>query len=127
MHSTVPVCLSRNCVVFTVPGFPGRVTLIDSHRFYEVHISADIEQPKLCLYVRDAMITGVEKAAANLHYTNCHPEIAFPCPCSQGELHPATVSDDKTLWLCSIDTCKFGKLEEKQLMWICSTEKGDYY
>ena len=115
---TIPVCLRRNCVVFSVPGFPGRITLIDSYRFYEVHISARIEQPKLCLHVRDAMLTGLEKAAANLHYTNSHPVIAFPCPCSQGEIHPATPSDDKTLWLCSIDDDKYDKLEEKQLRWM---------
>ena len=119
-RSTIPVCLSRNCVMFSVPGFPGRVTLIDSYDFYEVHIGARIEQPKLCGYVRDAMMTGLEKAAANLHYTNSHPAIAFPCPCSQGELHPATASDDQTLWLCSIDDEKYDKLEEKQLMWISS-------
>ena len=117
-RSTIPVCLSRNCVVFSVPGFPGRITLIDSCMFYEVHISARIEQPKLCLHVRDAMMTGLKKAAANLQYTNSHPVISFPCPCSQGELHPATVSDDKTLWLCSIDDDKYDTLEEKQLKWI---------
>ena len=74
------VCLSRNCVVFSVPGFAGRVTLIDSYTFYEVHIRTPVEQPKLCLYFRDAMITGLEKAAANLHYTNSNPVIAFPAP-----------------------------------------------
>ena len=120
-RSTIPVCLRRNCVVFSIPGFPGRVTLIDSHRFYEVNISTPVEQPKLCLYVRDAlMITGLEKAATNLHNTNSHPKIAFPCPCSQEELHPATVSIDQTLWLCSIDDNVCGQLEEKHMMWISS-------
>ena len=125
-HSAVLVCLSRNCVVFSVPSFPGTVTLIDSHTFYEVHISARIEQPKLCMYVRDAMLTGLEKAAANLHYTNSHPVIAFLCPCSQGEIHAATVSHDKTLWLCPKDSDKYGKLEKQQLMWISTTEQGDF-
>ena len=129
-RSTTPVCLSRNCVVFSVPGFPGRVTLIDSDNFYEVHISTRVEQPKLCQYVRDAMTTGLEKAAVNLHYTNSRPVIAFPCPCSEGELHPATVGIDQTLWLCSIDDDMYGKLEEKQLRWIHSrptSESGKLY
>ena len=116
----IPVCLRRNCVVFSVPGFPGRVTLLDSHRFYEVHIDTPVEQPELCLHARDAMMTGLEKAATNLLYTNSHPVIAFPCPCSQEELHPATVGIDQTLWLCSIDGNMCGQLDEKQRMWISS-------
>ena len=85
-----------------------------------------MNQPKLCLHVRDAMMAGLEKAAANLHYTNSHPVIAFPCPCSQGELHPATVGVDQTLWLCSIDDDMCGQLEEKQQMWISSKHSKRY-
>ena len=125
-RSTIPVCLSRNCVVFCVPGSPARVTLIDSYRFYEVHVSTPVEQPQLCLCVRDAMIAGLEKAAANLRYTNSRPVIAFPCPCSEEELHPATVGIDQTLWLCSIDESVCGQLEERQLMWI-SSSRGKLY
>lgn len=123
MDSTTPVCLSRNCVVFSVPDFPGTVTLINSHKFYEVHISARIKHPKLCPPVRDRMITGLEKAVVDLPHINCHPEITFPCPCSQGELHPATVSDDETL-LCSISSDECGILEEEQLMWNSKPESG---
>ena len=126
-RSTIPVCLSRNCIVFSVPSFPGKVTLIESYGFYEVHIRSPVDQPKLCLHVRDAMMAGLEKAAANLHYTNSHPVLAFPCPCSQGELHPATVAGaDQTLWLCSIDDDMCGQLEEKQLMWISSKRSKNY-
>ena len=107
-----PIFYSVGCARQPVPGPPGTVTFIVS---YEVHISTRIEQPKLCLHIRDA---GLEKAAANLHYTNSHPAIAFPCTCSQEELHPATVSDDKTSRLYSIGDDKQDKLDETQLMWI---------
>ena len=121
-HSTTPVCLSRNCVIFAVPDFPGTVTLIDSFTdFYEVHINVRIELcPTLCLHVRDAMVAGLETVTTNLHYTNSNVKIAIPCPCGEGEFHPATVGVDQTLWMCSIDRAMYGKLDEKQRMWIAS-------
>ena len=53
--------------------------------FFEIHVNARSEAVAgLCHYVRSAVLVGLDKAAATLHYTNSNHEIAFPCPCDQG-------------------------------------------
>ena len=117
--TNAPLCLYRNCVKFSLPQFPGQVTLIDSVDFFEVHIDACSEVvASIRQYVRDAVLVGLEKAADTLHYTHSKPEIAFPCPCSRGDFHIATVNLEQSWWLCTIDQKGFGHLEEKHTAWL---------
>ena len=56
LDSSAPACLYRNCVVFTIPRYPGTITLIDSFAFFEVHIEIPTSVAakvlsKLCLLV----------------------------------------------------------------------------
>ena len=117
--TNTPLCLHRNCIKFTLPRFPGKVTLIDSVDFFEIHVDAP---PKavagLCQYVRSAVLVGLEKAANTLHYTNSKPEIAFPCPCDQGDFHVATVNLEQSWWVCSTNQEEFGDLKEKHTVWL---------
>ena len=117
--TNAPLCLHRNCIKFALPDFPGRVTLIDSIDFFEIHIDAS---PKVVAglrrYIRDAILVGLEKAADTLHYANSKPRIAFPCPCDQGDFHVATVNLEQSWWLCSINQEESGDLEEKHTVWL---------
>ena len=117
--TNIPLCLHRNCIKFALPHFPGKVTLVDSVDFFEIHVDAP---PKavagLRQYVRSAVLVGLEKAADTLHYTNSKPEIAFPCPCDQGDFHVATVNLEQSWWLCTANQDVFGDLEEKHTVWL---------
>jgi hypothetical protein len=114
-----PLCLYRNCVKFSLPRFPGQVTLIDSVDFFEVHVDARPEVvASLRQHVHDAVLVGLEKAADTLHYANSKPEIAFPCPCSHSDFHIATVNLEQSWWLCTTDQKEFGDLEEKHTAWL---------
>ena len=114
-----PKCLYRNCVSFTIPRYPGTVTLVDSFGFFEVHVhrSGKVRQ-QICSIVRQAMFAGLKKAASNLHYSNSQPELAFLCPCSREKLHPATVGADGSYWICTLDSGTSKDVDERQQMWL---------
>ena len=112
-HSTTPVCFHRNCVQFTVPNQPGTITLIDSFDFFEVHVST-----QLCslIIVREALLTGLKRVISNLGYS-CKPELAFLCICPRKGLHPASIREDQSCWICTLDSETFASIDERQQMW----------
>ena len=112
-HSNTPVLLYRNCIQFTVPGYPGSVTLIDTFKHFEIHVSAPSK--KLCSLVRQAILSGIKKAIITLGYNNATPSPALLCPCGVGDPHTATFGEEQ--WICSTDTNKFGPLTSNHLMW----------
>ena len=123
-HHT-PVCLYRNCVKFTIPQYPGTITLLDSFAFFEVHIACPTKCaaevcPELCPLVRDALFTGLTKAASSLHYHGFKVEISFVCPCGHGkeEAHPATVGAGQKWWICSRDVQVTDRLKENHTIWL---------
>ena len=108
-----PVQVSRNSAQFTVPGKkPGCITITDSFSSY-FHISIDFPASvsreraqeiceKVCPTIRETVLTGIRKASQRLNYNNSIPSIAFPCSGHKDTpLHPATVSDDEKLPICS--------------------------
>ena len=114
--SNTPVCLYRNCIQFVVPGFPGSVTIIDTFNHFEVHVStASKVCRKLCTYVRQAILTGVRKAAVSLGYNNCNPSAALLCPCGVGDPHVARFGEE--MWICSKNNKIYGELTSPHLMW----------
>ena len=114
-----PLCLSRNCIRFQIPQYPGSVTLIDSFAYFEVHISkASKYLSKLCPIIRTAVFAGLEKAANTLGYVNSKPELAFVCPCRENSPHSATLACDHCSWICSKNAEKSDELSPKQLLWL---------
>ena len=112
-YSNTPVLLYRNCIQFTVPHFPGSVTLIDTFKHFEIHVSAPSK--KLCSNVRKAVLSGIKKAVISLGYNNSTPSPALLCPCGVGDPHTATFGEEQ--WICNISTNKFGPLTSHHLMW----------
>ena len=114
-----PKCLHRNCVRFTIPRYPGTITLVDSVGFFEVHVdSSGRFCQQLCSIVREAMFAGLKQAASSLHYSNSQPELAFICPCPREKLHPATVGADGSCWICTQDSGTYKDIDERQQMWL---------
>ena len=116
-----PECLFRNCVEFSVPGYPGSVCLIDTFRFFEAHIHAPTElHPILCPLVHDAIFEGLETASTVIGCNNSKPVHAIICPCKKSSRHSAIHSDIKGYWICSKVSTTNGKLERKHTMWLGS-------
>ena len=40
--SNTPACLYRNCIHFSIPGYPGTVSLIDTFTHFEIHVDTDL-------------------------------------------------------------------------------------
>ena len=124
-HSNTPACLNRNCTRFSVPGFPGSVTLIDTFKHFEVHVhTSRTSRLKLCSLVSKAIFAGVKKATVVLGYNNSIPSKALLCPCGNGDPHVATFGDEE--WICSRDFDVFGELTSRQLPWCPSSAKSMY-
>ncbi|ORU94809.1 MAG: hypothetical protein A6F72_09240 [Cycloclasticus sp. symbiont of Poecilosclerida sp. N] len=121
-HSNTPACLYRNCIQFSIRGFPGRVTLIDTFTHFEVHVStASKVCGKLCSSVRQAILAGLKKAMLTLGYNNCTPSLALVCPCGVGGAHMASMGNG--LWTCKLDTNNWGDLEPSHHVWEDSTSR----
>ena len=117
-----PVCLYRNCVKFTIPEYPGTVTLVDSFSFFEVHVTGRGKCCfQLCSFVHSALFTGLRKAADNLGYNNSQPRLAFVCPCKSEGLHPATVGAGGAYWICTQDPEMYEDIDEKQQTWLTAS------
>ena len=114
--SVTPACLYRNCIQFSLPGYPGTVTLIDTFSHFEVHVTtAEKVAGELCMIVRRAIFTGLKKAHFTLGYSDCTPSPAVLCPCGEGSVHIATVGKD--FWICKEDPNTYGDLTARQLVW----------
>ena len=129
LKSGAPKCVFRNCVQFSIPGYPGCVSLIDTFSFFEAHTLAPADlHPQLCPIIRAAVFEGLKRASTVIGYNNSLPIHAVICPCKRGKHHSAIVSDTKRRWICSEDSTRFGTLEESHTVWLgVQTEKGVLY
>ena len=114
--SNTPACLYRNCVRYSVPRFPGTITVIDTFTHFEVHVHTSPKVvSKLCSQVRQAIFAGLKQATLTLGYNNSIPSAATLCPCSVGSAHIATTAN--SVWTCSKEPARFGDLEPQHLIW----------
>ena len=115
-----PTCLFRNCIKFTIPGFPGSVTLFDTSAFFELHITAAPSEllPELCPLIRTAVFTGIERASNVFSYNDSKPLPAFICSCKKGKRHPATIGAHQKWLICTKDEETYRDLKEKHSLWL---------
>ena len=124
-HTGSPTCLFRNCIKFTVPGFPGSITLFDNITlfdpfvFFEVHVSAPVRfLPNLCPLVHKAIFTGLERASNILSYSDLKPLPAFICGGGKGSRHPATVGAEQNCLICAWDEESCEEFQKEHSLWF---------
>ena len=124
-HRGSPTCLFRNCIRFTVPGFPGSITLFDNISqfdpfvFLEVHVSAPYRfLPQLCPLVHKAVFAALERASDVLSYSDLETILAFICGCGKGSRHPATVGANQDCLICSMDEECCEELQKEHRVWL---------
>ena len=141
-----PVQVSRNSAQFTVPGKnPGCITITDSFSSY-LHVSinfpASVSEEraqeickKVCPMIRETVLTGIRKTSQRLNYNNSIPSVAFPCLGHEDTpLHPASISDDKTLLTCTTHPATVcSEMTEQHRLWLgianaspCSKNAGKF-
>ena len=117
-RSNTPACLNRNCILFSIPGYPGSVSLIDTFTHFEVHVdTAQTSCSKLCSLVSQAIMSGLKKVTVVLSYNNSIPSKAVLCPCGGEDPHIATFGDGDRVWICSQNSKVFGELTPKHKLW----------
>ena len=116
--SDLPVCLSRNCIRFSVPKYSGHVTLVDTFTHFQVHVWTRKKEnyKKMCAKVRDCVKSGVTTVTRTLGYADCIPSVEFVCPCKKGIPHVAKVGDNND-WICERDSVVSETLDERYLVW----------
>lgn len=121
-----PCCLHRNCVELCLPSsLGGKVTLIDSLKYIEVHVHgvSDGAFEKTCPQIAAEILRGVKGAACRLHYGTLELKTAFPCPSPSSAClgrHPATVIDNELV--CSVSRRKTGEVQDQHRLWLLSLE-----
>ena len=88
-HSNTPACLYRNSIRFSIPDFPGHVTLIDTFTHFEVHVHT-LPSSMVASFVGLQSHSHLYRSEAShplaLGYNNSIPSAAILCPCSAGNV-----------------------------------------
>ena len=121
-----PMCLTRNCMIFTVPGFTGTVTLTDYFKYFEVHVSTDSEYiQNLWGHVREAVFEGLEHASTTIGYISNKTQPAILCPAHPEEDHLARIDEEKMKWQCLEDPSAYGKIRCGDYLWITPSKSSE--
>ena len=121
-----PMCLTRNCMIFKVPGFAGTVTLTDYFKYFEVHVSTGSDcLQKLWGHVREAVFEGLEHASTTIGYINNNPQPAILCPAHREEDHLASIDEEKMEWQCLEDPSEYGKIRHGDYLWISPSKASE--
>ena len=118
----VPECLTRNVIIFTVPTFPGTVTLIDHFTHFEIHVESHPKKvARLWELAQQAVFTGLKRASETLGYTSNTPVPAIVCPATcpthPATPHPATIDKDR-VWTCSKQARSYGDVAPGSIPWL---------
>ena len=122
LHGGKPVCMYHNCMQFELPGeMPGRVTVIDSIKFLEIHVKASPKvASEVCPNIRSMVLSGLKEAHKSLHYDSAVVEDGVLCSgeCGNKEAHLATITKERKWWKCSEDA-DIGDIldKERQALW----------
>ena len=123
LHGGKPACMYHNCMQFELPGeMPGRVTLIDSIKFLEIHVKASLEvASEVCPNIRSMVLSGLKEAHKSLHYDSPVVEDGVLCSgeCGNKEAHLGTITKDRKWWKCS-ENADIGDIldRERQTVWF---------
>ena len=134
-----PSCLYHNCIQFRLPcKKPGSVFLIDSTKFLEIHVTAELSTLKKVdlkkmdpdlLRIKKDILTGLTQVHKSLHYESAKTEFGFLCSgkCGNKEPHLATLDDEKEYWTCSKDEEKGDSLDPRQEVWkLDNHDEGEF-
>ena len=123
-----PTCLYHNCMLFELPGGkPGKVVLIDSTKFLEIHVQASSKvAAKVCPQIREMVLSGLKEAHRSLHYDLATAAEGWLCSgeCGNKEVHLATLDEDRESWKCSEDTTIGDDLDQRQTVWFGQDKKN---
>jgi len=117
-----PLCASRSCVRFQLPGKPVSIVLVDTFSYFEVHVTTrNTMYSTFCPMVRKAIFCGLKAVAKALEYKNSTPVPAFLCKCSSPP-HAATpvISDDDCYLMCT-KCSSSGALTKQHSVWLNET------
>ena len=116
-------CLSRNFVEFTIPGHPGRIILINSNSFFEIHTTC---LPSLCPLIQGAVMEGIKCASLRYSYS-IDNNFAFFCECPNHLSHPCIVDTGKEYLTCTQDPDICSPLENTHATWFHKKEIGMFH
>ena len=123
--SSSPTCLYRDCIELEHSDRISIVTLIDSFKYFEVHL--DTVDPAVAASLKQTLLQGLKAAAVALHYSTDLHTIAFFCespdPTCSSSPHPARVDPTQRFQVCSVNNRVRKPLNDRQLIWLGSNSK----
>ena len=129
-----PFHITRSSVHFTVPDFPGKVTINDPLSTFflvTIHGPSDVAS-QVCPLIKETILTGIREVSKNLNYLSKDEALAidthsnktiitFLCACETTPLHPALIMCDGEYLRCP-KSLESVALTHEQKTWF----KGQY-
>ena len=111
----------RNSFHFTIPRYPGIVTLNDSFgSFFQVVLDIPSKFARKSVEIRNTLITVINEVTEELRYIPDEPVLAFLCEYPHDPVmtpHAAEYIEDDCV-LCTKDPMMITKLSEKNKVWL---------
>lgn len=137
-----PKVFKQNCIKLAPPDTTGTVTLIDSFKYFEVHVNASPSIcRKICHPLLEDICNGIKKACEKFGYEELEIEYAFfDCCCPQEQLsaiqsvsdvpheqrHIVKLYQNEGSVKCMDDECeKIQSTEEGHTVWIHALTTAD--
>ena len=132
-HTLEFTSITRNSVHFSLPGYRGncKVTIndpFDNFFLATLHVPPDVPSytetvSRMCLKIRDTLVSAINEATKKLHYTPDEPIVSFLCEEHiSSSLHPATISEIGDELLCTKYRTCGGPLTAQHRIWLRGME-----
>ena len=117
-----PACLFRNAVRLQHPNEPVVITFINAIKHFEVHLEApEADLSRICPEIREVLVDAVKSAMSAFRFKSSQASVAFQCPCSSGEIHPAILNDANSKLICTrTEKINQGGLTAAQKVWLAT-------
>ena len=123
--SLKPDCLAHNVVTLRPDKVPIKVTLVNSTRYFEIHVKAkNAFLEKYCRDISFTIFAAVTKVFDMMQFDDIDVEPAFLCPCGRTPAHAATIFIEEATLECSQMEEDVGELELSQKIWHAEKLRG---
>ena len=114
-----PLCVSRSCIRFQLPGKPVSIVLVDMFLYFEVHVTTrNTMYSTVCPMIRESIFSGLKAAAEALKYNSSTPVPAFFCKCSSLSHTATPIIKDDDCYLMYTKYSSSGTLSKEHSVWL---------
>ena len=125
-------CLAHNIVTLRPHNAPVKVTLVNSTRYFEIHVNAgkrirDSSLEKYCPEINSTIFATIRKVFETMQLYDIEVEPAFLCPYDLTSAHAATIFPTSDVFSESMLECSETEDTVGELEWSCRVWFQDWH